>query len=589
MGLELDEIIYGWFLRYSKKKRLNDAEMLSRQVVLEDIQPRLTLLARALCGEAIDIYPAEREGGYKDYNFFLPIHFSALPTPEGNYQYYIFRIVYLSIQRQMSLNWTDEDPEDYELSLTKASETAPQVLKRLFEEYPVLEDWYMDAVVNMPLQKDKQTRDLSWLYGKWMKNTGESSEKEKLKNFDERRKELLESEDPETVLKAKAVEEIKSLTIDKQQQEDYVLLHNFEKVETAEEFSGQWRDFDGKDELEEHQEALEEMGMKFTVRVDDPVHSVYQTDFVENTSVAESASLEIEKPHLKYDEWDYKKRIYRKDYCNVFPEFQKETNAEYYQHTLEKYKVTLNGLRKMLASVNNKWQQQKRQFQGDGFDLDALTDLYSDIHSKVSPDERIYFSQRKKEKDIAILLLLDISLSSDSYAAGNRIIDVEKEVSILFGEILNEFDIQFSIDCFNSKTRNYTSYITLKDFKENWDTAKLKVGTIQPVGYTRIGPALRHAGERIDRTDARNKWIILLSDGKPNDYDKYEGQHGIQDIKQALRELNERQINSYALAIEAQAKYYLPLMFGKNHYQILTSPVALLKSMAKLYERIKHQ
>ena len=63
---------------------------------------------------------------------FLPIHFSALPTPEGNYQYYIFRIVYLSIQRQMSLNWTDEDPEDYELSLTKASETAPQVLKRLF-------------------------------------------------------------------------------------------------------------------------------------------------------------------------------------------------------------------------------------------------------------------------------------------------------------------------------------------------------------------------------------------------------------------------------------------------------------------------
>ena len=187
------------------------------------------------------------------------------------------------------------------------------------------------------------------------------------------------------------------------------------------------------------------------------------------------------------------------------------------------------------------------------------------------------------------MVLLDISLSSDGYAAGNRVIDVEKEVSILFGEILHEFDIDFAIDGFYSKTRNFTTYLTLKDFNESWHKAKHKIGAVEPNGYTRIGPALRHAGARMDQLDAKNKWIIVLSDGKPNDYDKYEGQHGIQDIKQALRELNERKINSYALAIEAQAKYYLPQMFGQNHYQILTSPEALLKSLVKLYEKIKHQ
>ena len=110
-----------------------------------------------------------------------------------------------------------------------------------------------------------------------------------------------------------------------------------------------------------------------------------------------------------------------------------------------------------------------------------------------------------------------------------------------------------------------------------------------PVDIPGSALALRHAGARMDRQSARNKWIIVLSDGKPNDYDKYEGQYGIQDIKQALRELNERRINSYALAIEAQAKYYLPQMFGQNHYQILTSPEALLQSLAKLYEKIKYQ
>lgn len=329
--------------------------------------------------------------------------------------------------------------------------------------------------------------------------------------------------------------------------------------------------------------------MKYTVRVDDPVHSVYQTDFVENTSVSESAEVDTKGYHIKYDEWDFKNRAYKTDFCKVYPKTQIKTSPAYYAETLKKYRLTLNSLRKMLTSVNNRMQQQRRQFQGECFDLDALTDLYTDIHSGKTPDERVYLSSRKKEKDLSILLLLDISLSSDGYAAGNRVIDVEKEVSILFGEILNEFNIEFAIDGFSSKTRNFTTYLTLKDFNENWHQAKHKIGAAEPNGYTRIGPALRHAGARLMKTEAKNKWIILLSDGKPNDYDKYEGKYGIQDIKQALRELNEAKINSYALAIEAQAKYYLPQMFGHNHYEILTSPQELIKSLAKLYERIKHQ
>ena len=186
-------------------------------------------------------------------------------------------------------------------------------------------------------------------------------------------------------------------------------------------------------------------------------------------------------------------------------------------------------------------------------------------------------------------MLLDTSLSSDGYAANNRVIDVEKQVSILFGEILDEFNVDFSINAFHSKTRNYATYMTLKDFDDEWDKAKYKVGAVQPEGYTRIGVALRHAGALLDKRSTKNKWIILISDGKPNDYDKYEGKYGINDVKQALRELNERNINSYALAIEANAKYYLPQMFGVNHYEILTTPVELLQSLAQLYDKIKHE
>ncbi len=588
MGLELDEILYSGFLKFLKKKKLNDAVVLSKKVSLNEIKSRLTLLSRAVSGTAIDLYPAEREGGYKDKSFFLPAEVFLFEKKEDNLRFYLFRTLYLCMQRQLDLNWNEHDIIEAQSSI-KARETSSKVLALLFQDFPSLQEWYEEFVCQLPIDKKTKEKDYSWLYGKWMVNAKNLLPDTPLQDFDDAQKKLQTNIEAKTTLHVKANEEIESLTIDKKQQEDYVLMHSFEKIETIEEFNGNWRDFDGKDDLADHQDALEEMNMKYTVRVDDTVHSIYQADFIENTTVAESATIDEKGFHLKYDEWDFKKRKYLLDYCKVYPKTQLKTDVAYYQRTIKKYKATLNNLRKMLTSVNNKMQQQRKQLQGDSFDLDALTDLYTDIHSGVSPDERIYFSKRKKEKDIAILVLLDISLSSDGYAAGNRVIDVEKEVSILFGEILNEFEIDFAIDGFYSKTRNFTTYQTLKDFNQSWDKSKHIIGAAEPCGYTRIGPALRHAGARLQRMDARNKWIILLSDGKPNDYDKYEGQHGIQDIKQALRELNEQKINTYALAVEAQAKYYLPQMFGKNHYQILTSPEALIKSMAALYDKIKRQ
>lgn len=590
MGFEIDEYLVGKFFKHLKSRKKTNPEIEARTVLLSEIKSRVTILARAITGKPIEIFPAEREGGYKNNNFFLPISFAEFPTLEENLTFYHFRILYLSVQQRLNYNWTSEETEPtLILSQQKALDTSDEILSVLFEEFSIDRAFLANAK-NHFIQKSvaKKEPDFSWLFGKWMKNEVEVDKDAELKNFSDKTKKPNEMQ-PLTTLKAKAVEEVIMVELDKKQQEDYVLLHNFEKVETAEDFNGNWRDFDGSDELEDHQDALEELNMKYTVRVDDTAHSVYQADFMENTTISESAAVDENGFHLSYDEWDCSKNSYKENFCKVYPKSQLQTDSYYYKKTLVKNASTLMGLRKMLTNVNNKMQQQKRQTQGDEFDIDAITDLYVDVHSQRTPSDKIYISNRKKEKDLSILMLLDISLSSDGYAAGNRVIDVEKEVSILFGEILNEFNIDFSIDSFYSKTRNYSTYLTIKDFDENWNAAKHKVGAVEPSGYTRIGAALRHAGVRLDRRSTKNKWVILISDGKPNDYDKYEGKYGINDVKQALRELNSKNINSYALAIEAEAKYYLPQMFGQNHYQILTTPVELLQSLVKLYEKIKHQ
>lgn len=585
---EPDEYLFTKFANYFKRRKKRKESSNVFAASLEDIKPRLTLFARAVTGKSIEIYVAEREGGYKNDNFFLPKQIDFFKSLEQNISFYLFRVLYLSIQKNKDLNWNDNQEHELLESQVKASETSTEILKDLFTQFPITEKYYTDFIAFFKEKATTKTpADYSFIFGKWMRNNPEEVSNKKLENFTDKVKKAQE-EKIETILKANAVEEIISVQIDQKQQDDAVLQHQFEKVETAEEFGGNFKDFDGEDELDEHSNALEDINMKYTVRVDDTAHSVYQADFIENTTVSESAEIDEKGYHLKYDEWDFTKRTYKEDFCKVYPKSILKTDVSYYKKTISENNSTLMGLRKMLSSVNNKYQQQRRQRQGEEFDLDALTDLFVDVKSRQTPTEKIYLSKRKKEKDISILLLLDVSLSSDGYANGNRVIDVEKQVSILFGEILDEYNIDFSIDCFYSKTRNHSTYITIKDFDEDWNRAKYKVGAVEPSGYTRIGAALRHSGALLDKRNTKNKWVILISDGKPNDYDKYEGKYGVNDVKQALRELNERNINSYALAIEAQAKYYLPQMFGQNHYQILTTPVELLKSLVQLYEKIKH-
>lgn len=586
--MALDEYLYGKIANYFKKRNNISNHIKEKTVLLQDIQHRLTILARALTGDAIEVFPAEREGGFKNNNFFFPASFSLFETVEQNLSYYFFRLLYLSVQKELKLNWFDDTEIECKEAQQKAFESSSLVLEKLFIQYPITKQLFHEFEIQLQrISSEKNPIDYSWLFGKWMRTNVNLENKYPLEHFSEQVKKS-QNEQTKTVVMSKAIENIVLIEVDKKQQEDYVMTHNFEKVETADEHSGVWRDFDGEDELEDHQEALDELNMKFVVRVDDTAHSIYHAKFTENTNISESVTLTNANFHYSYNEWDFSKNEYKENYCKVYPIVQPSSDNVYYLKTIKDHSNTLQGLRKMLTSVNNKMQQVRKQTDGDEFELDALSDMYVDIHARRTPNENIYLSKRKKEKDISILLLLDVSLSSDGYADGNRVIDVEKQVSILFGEILNEYNIDFSVYGFYSKTRNFSSYVSLKEFDEKWSQTKYKISAIEPSGYTRIGAALRHSGYLLNKRQTKNKWVILLSDGKPNDYDKYEGKYGILDVKQALHELKVNNINAFALAIEAQAKYYLPQMFGQNHYQILTTPVELLKSLVKLYEKIKY-
>ena len=139
---EPDEYLFTKLAYYFKRRNRKKQESISHTVNLVDLKPRLTIFARAITGKNIEIFDAEREGGYKNNNFFLPVSFSDFPTSEENVSFYLFRILYLSVQNNLDFNWNDNLEHDLVDSQQKAQEYSKKVLDNLFEQFPITEKYY---------------------------------------------------------------------------------------------------------------------------------------------------------------------------------------------------------------------------------------------------------------------------------------------------------------------------------------------------------------------------------------------------------------------------------------------------------------
>ncbi|MBK6606207.1 MAG: VWA domain-containing protein [Leptospiraceae bacterium] len=579
--MELDQYLFkkSWGLLKRLIESKPSTQYLETVVRLEDYSSELTLLARALTGKPIEILPAEREGGCNGLLFFLPKEYSHTNSKRHNLDFYIFRVIYMSLQIQYEILQNVDN--------TRKSENPayflPFICSKMKEEFPGLGN-FIDEV----LERERQYQithlkrvDLSYIHGKRILENTISGKKKNGLDEKDARIEKITSE-----IKASPVESIEIHEVDKKAISDYTLGHNFEKIETAEEFGGNWRDLDGSDDLQTLEDAIRELKLKDMVRVDDAVHSIIQSEMILNSNLQDSAELDSKAFYHEYPEWDFKKKTYKEKYCKVFPGNLRAVSASYSMKTISKYKPTLSKLKQKMNRISNQLETVRNESYGDEIDIDATVEYLADLISNQTPRENIYLSKRRRKREISVLVLIDLSLSTDSFVEGKRILDVERESTLLLGEILHEFGDRFQVNAFSSRTRNHCDYLTIKGFDENWNSAKHKIGALEPFGYTRIGPAIRHSLECIQKEKSKLKWILILSDGKPNDYDRYEGKYGIEDIKQSVKECKRAGVHLFALAIDKKAKDYLPMMLGLGGYRILPHPDDLPEALGDFYMQL---
>ncbi len=291
---------------------------------------------------------------------------------------------------------------------------------------------------------------------------------------------------------------------------------------------------------------------------------------------------------LLYPEWDYKRQSYRDHYAHVEMMVARHPRQQELPPSL---RALAQQLRRQFQSLQPQQTLLKAQQQGEEIDIDACVRYFSEhaIHAQQrSAQPKLYTEWRRQQRDLACLLLADLSMSTDA-AANNeqRIIDVIRDSLYLFSEALDASGDKFALYGFSSVRRHHVRMHLLKGFNEQYDgTVRARLAEVKPGFYTRMGAAIRHSTATLKLQQCHRRLLLILTDGKPNDLDHYEGRYGIEDTRLAVQEAREAGLIPFCVTIDDAAQDYLPHLFGRNGFAIVKHINDLPTILPRLYVQL---
>lgn len=280
---------------------------------------------------------------------------------------------------------------------------------------------------------------------------------------------------------------------------------------------------------------------------------------------------------LAYPEWDWQSSTYRHPGAIVHVRECALGPQRWVSDTLKAHAGVLRDVRRRFELLRAERVTLRRRAEGDEIDIAACVDARADFKAGLPLNDSVYLQRRVLRRDTAVVLLVDASGSTDAWIdAGKRIIDVEKEALLLVSAALDHADERYAVLSFSGEGPGAVVIQEIKTFAERGGPAVgRRISALEPQHYTRAGAALRHASTVLMREPARHRLLLLLSDGKPNDIDAYEGRYGVEDTRQAVVEAKLQGIFPFCLTIDRQAASYLPRVFGANQYALLSRPQRL--------------
>jgi nitric oxide reductase NorD protein len=285
---------------------------------------------------------------------------------------------------------------------------------------------------------------------------------------------------------------------------------------------------------------------------------------------------------VTYPEWNYRKAAYMPDYCRVLavPAAGAGVSAPQTDET----RNLIRRVRRQFEILRPKRDILKSQFDGAELDLDAVVRMRTDLAAGGQGSDRIHLLSRPQTNDLAVTILVDVSLSTDAWLDNRRVLDVEKEALLVLTHGLAACGNNHSILTFTSRRRSWVRIETVKAYGEpvNADVES-RIAGLKPGYYTRLGAAIRHATAELAKQPNRKRLLLVLTDGKPNDVDHYEGRFALEDSRRAVIEARRAGTNVFAVTVDKDARSYLPGMFGQNGFALVGEISKLPSALPAIY------
>jgi hypothetical protein len=309
-----------------------------------------------------------------------------------------------------------------------------------------------------------------------------------------------------------------------------------------------------------------------------------------------------------YHEWDHQVQLYRPDWATVYERRQPRGLASDIDGILEAHRPITHTIRRIIDTLQPQGVQRLRNLEdGDEIDINAAVDAMVDIRAGRQPDPRITLRNVINRRDLAVVLLLDLSESTNDLlpeveerAANDdeaeetpegivpgkprTVLDLTREATALVATAIQGIGDPFAIHGFSSDSRHDVQYVRFKDFNQGFDDpAKARLAGMRGGLSTRMGAAMRHAAAHLLKRPERRKLLLLVTDGAPADVDERDPQHLRQDTRKAVEELHTQGILTYCLTLDPHADAYVKRIFGEHRYTVVDHVRRLPEKLPTLF------
>lgn len=288
-----------------------------------------------------------------------------------------------------------------------------------------------------------------------------------------------------------------------------------------------------------------------------------------------------------YSEWDYQIQLERPAWVTVQEKRAKSGDLQIIDDITAKYKREIHRMKFLLDAMQPQGVQRIRKLEdGDEIDINAAIASFIDIRLGNQPDPRIMMRSVRKVRDFSILVLLDLSESTNETVQGQEysVRELTQQACVLLADAIDKVGDAFAIHGFCSDGRHDVEYYRFKDFDQQWDDVpKSKLAGMTGQLSTRMGAAVRHAGHHLHLQRSAKRLLIVITDGEPADVDVRDPQYLRADTKKAVEEIAKLGVTTYCMSLDPRADNYVSRIFGQNNFMVVDHVQRLPEKLPLLY------